>query len=533
MVRALKAAEVPVAGADRMVLAEQLAVMDLVALARFVLLPQDDLNLATVLKGPLFGLDDDDLFALCHGRAGRAWTALNARADERPHWRRARDELAALLARADYVRPFEFFAELLGAGGARARIAARLGPEANDPLDEFVSLALAYERQNAPTLEGFLAWFAAGGAEVKRDMEQNRDEARVMTVHGAKGLEANIVFLPDTCTIPDGRNDPRVLWTDDKVPLPLWPIRSGNDEAACTAARDDGRRSRVREYRRLLYVAATRARDRLYVCGWQGPTRPAGCWYDLIAPAIETHARAARLALASGEPAWRLEAPQSGTCEADSAPPIMTTVVGNAPDWAARAAPVEPSPPRPLAPSRPDAEPSVRSPLDAGDGARFKRGRLVHRLLQSLPELPLEARAPACARFLARAAHALEKPAQADIARETLAVLAAPDFAALFGAPGAAEIPIVGRLKDRVISAQIDRLVVTEDAVLVLDYKTNRPAPRIPADVPRAYLAQMAAYRAAIATIYPGRTVRCCLLWTDGPRLMELPPALLDLHAPA
>jgi ATP-dependent helicase/nuclease subunit A len=195
-------------------------------------------------------------------------------------------------------------------------------------------------------------------------------------------------------------------------------------------------------------------------------------------------------------------------------------------------APPEPTPPRPLVPSRPDAEPSVRSPLGADDGARFKRGRLIHRLLQTLPEVPPEARAAAAARFLARPVHALDATQQALLAREALAVLDHKDFAPLFGPGGIAEAPVVGRLGGHVIAGQIDRLVVTDTAVFVLDYKTQRPVPASPESAPRPYLAQMAAYRQALAAIYPGRTIRCCLLWTDGPSLMELPGELLDRHAP-
>jgi len=532
MVRALKTANVPVAGADRMILAEQLAVMDLIAVAKFALLPEDDLNLAIVLKGPLFNFDDDDLFALCHRRQGRLWTELRMRADERPHWRRAVDELSAVLDLADYVPPFEFFAGLLSVDCGRKRIVARLGHEATDAIDEFLAQALAYERQRPPTLQGFLSWFEAGTAEIKRDTEQNRDEVRVMTVHGAKGLEANIVFLPDTCGVPDGRNDPRILWTEGRDPLPLWPIRSSNDTSACAAARDSGRRAREREYRRLLYVAATRARDRLYICGWQGPTRPGGCWYDLIAPAIESDPRAVEVTLPWNETAIRLHLRQEGPPEHDALPQSIDTLISGLPRWCDQLPPEDPIPPRPLMPSRPDVEPPVRSPLDGDDAARFKRGRLIHRLLQMLPELPRHEREAAARRFLARPAHGLTAEAQDELVRETLAVLDHPEFADLFTGNGVAESPIVGRLGTRVLSGQIDRVVVARDAVFVLDYKTNRPVPRDPDDVPSVYLAQMAAYRAAVQTIYPDRQIRCCLLWTDGPRLMELPADLLDRHAP-
>ncbi|MBI3453173.1 MAG: UvrD-helicase domain-containing protein [Rhodospirillales bacterium] len=529
MVRALKQADVPVAGADRMVLAEQIAVMDLVALAAFALLPDDDLTLATVLKGPLFGLDDDDLFALCHGRAGRLWPALRARADEKPAWRRAADELSGLLARADFMPPFEFFAHVLATDRGRERLLARLGPEAGDPVDEFLALALAYERQHPPSLQGFLAWFESGGAEVKRDLEQGQNEVRVMTVHGAKGLEANIVFLPDTCSLPDGRNDQRLLWTGGPSPLLLWPVRKANDEELCAEARAAARAARAREYRRLLYVAATRARDRLYICGWRNASQlPEGAWYALAASALEGSAGIAPVSLPWGETGLRLAEPQTVPPERD----IVMAAAASAtslPGWARRLPGPEPTPPRPLVPSTEIApEPATRSPLAGDAGLRFRRGRLIHRLLELLPDIAPSERPAAAARFLARDGRDLDAAAQAEIARETLAVLDDPQFAALFGPGSVAEAPVVGRIGARVISGQVDRLVVTADAVLIVDYKTNRPPPSRPEDVAEAYVAQMAAYRAALARIYTGRQVRCGLLWTDGPRLMELPDRLLD-----
>ena len=538
MVRALKAADVPVAGADRLVLAEHIAVMDLVALGDFALLPDDDLTLATVLKGPLFGLDDDSLFDLCWRRQGRLWAVLKARAGERPEWQSAVGELAALLDKADVIRPYEFFGELMGARRGRKRMLRRLGPEAADPLDEFLALTLAYERQHAPSLQGFLHWFRAGAAEIKRDLEQARNEVRVLTVHGAKGLEAPIVFLPDTCSAPDGRQDPPLFWRNpgdrQRLHLPLWPVARDRDDPTTAALRDGAKAAREREYRRLLYVALTRARDRLYIGGWQsGAKRPEGCWYDLIAPALKQSEGAKEIRLPTGETVWRLQSVQAKPPER----PAEAAAVHSAeplPAWARQPAPSEPSPSRPLAPSRPEGdEPAVTSPLGPDRGLRFRRGLLVHRLLELLPELPPEARHEGAIRLLSRLAPKHSAAAQSALADEVLAVLESPEFAVLFGPGSRAEAPLAGQIGDLVIAGQVDRLVVTRDEVLVVDFKTNRPAPATPDQVDPLYLRQMAEYRALLRSIFPGRTVRCALLWTDGPRLMTMPELTLDLFDPS
>lgn len=529
LVRALKGQEIDVAGVDRMVLAEQLAVMDVVALGRFLLLPEDDLTLATVLKGPLFNFSEDELFSLAHGRAGALWDELRRRRDERPSFAAARDELARLLGEADFAPPYELFAEILGAHGGRRRIVARLGIEAEDPLDEFLAAALAFERTHPPSLEGFLHWLERGRQEIKRDLETAvRDEVRILTVHGAKGLQAPIVILPDTLQVPT--KSPRLLWPER---LLLWSPRGRDgDDALAAEARQAAKSASEAEYRRLLYVALTRAEDRLYVCGYA--TRrdpPEGCWYNLVAPAMRQLPSVEPLVFAEpdglmGE-GFRFALPQETAPKPDAWSPAEA---GGAslPEWVEAPPPEDPRPPRPLIPSAAwGAEPTVRSPFGEDDGYRFHRGKLVHRLLQTLPELPPARRPKAAATFLARPVHRLAPAAQAEIAREVLAVLEHPEFAPLFGANGLAEAPIAGRIGAQVIAGQVDRLVVQGGDVLVVDYKTNRPPPARLADVPELYRRQMAAYRAALQLIYPGKRVRCLLLWTYGPRLMELPEKLL------
>ncbi len=211
IIRALKQEGVAVAGADRLVLTEHIAVMDLMALADALLLPQDDLALATVLRSPLFGFSDEELFAVAWKRDASLRAALTQKTGEGKKFADAAAGLDELAQAARRETPFAFYAKLLGAGGARRRFLGRLGVEANDALDEFLNLALDYERRDTPSLQGFVAWLRDAQSEVKRDMEIARDEVRVMTVHGAKGLEAPIVILADTMTPPTGPKPPRLL----------------------------------------------------------------------------------------------------------------------------------------------------------------------------------------------------------------------------------------------------------------------------------------------------------------------------------
>ena len=535
MVNTLKGRGIPVAGADRMVLSEQLAVMDLLALGRFLLLPEDDLTLAVVLKGPLFGFNDnEDLFPLCHKRTGTLWTALKAAAADNPKYAEATDRLSEFLARADFMPPFEFYAQVLGPEGGRRQLLARLGTEADDPIDEFLGLALDYEREHVPSLQGFLSWIEAGRTQIKRDLETGQGKVRVMTVHGSKGLQGNIVFLPDTCSVPTARHESKLRWVRDPEKALLWAPHKDQEESLTAALSEDAADKRAQEYRRLLYVAMTRARDRLYIGGWEGRNKPhEDCWYNLIETAFEGVAE--NVTLPGGETVLRVsnqqDAEPDGKPESDVAGPGDPVTL---PDWALQPPAGEPEPATPLSPSRlsEDTEPAVRSPFDGDDGARFKRGTLIHRLLESLPSISPGNWRTAAATYLSRPVHNLEPDQQGAITGEVMAVLENPEFAALFGPGSLAEVPISGLIKGRTVSARIDRLTIGDNNITIIDYKTNRPPPANPDDVAPAYLGQMALYRSLLRLIYPGRSVSCILAWTDGPRLMSLPDDILDQYAP-
>jgi ATP-dependent helicase/nuclease subunit A len=540
LLRELKSRGVAVAGADRMVLTEQMAVMDLMALGNFLLLPEDDLTLATVLKGPLVGLTEEQLFTLAHhrGEGTGLWEALRRGVgDGDPAFEDAFRRLSELLAQADHVSPHALYARILGPLGGRRRLLARLGPEAEDAVDEFVGLTLAFERGHPPSLQGFLHWLETGALEVKRDLEQSgRDAVRIMTVHGSKGLQAPIVFLPDTMQVPV--RSPRLLWLGDGADeLPAWPPRADDMEEVCRRGAEARKLSREREYRRLLYVAMTRAEDRLVVCGWQGrKAPPEGCWHALVAGALAPVAAEAAdpFLAAAGEtaegPVLVLANPQSAAPEAGGIAAAPARPPAVLPDWAEIPAEPEPVPPRPLAPSRPEGEePPVRSPLaEAAGRSRWQRGRLVHRLLQTMPDVAPAERSKAMLRFLSRPSLGLETAERLAIANEVSDILDHPGLAALFAPGSRAEVPLIGRIGERIVSGRVDRLAVTPAEVLVADYKTNRRPPSSPADIPDVYVRQMAAYRLALACIYPGRHIRCVLVWTDGPGLMEIATARLD-----
>ncbi|SHI12791.1 double-strand break repair helicase AddA [Bradyrhizobium erythrophlei] len=545
VIQALKHAGIPVAGADRLKLTEHIAIIDLMNLADALLLPQDDLALAVALKSPLFGLSDDDLFALAWQRRGSLHEALHHHAATDRKFEAALKRLEECERRFATETPFAFYAWLLGGDGGRKRILGRLGHEANDALDEFLELALGYERKAPASLQGFMAWLRAADLEVKRDMEISRDEVRVMTVHGAKGLEAPVVFLVDTTSSPSDTQRlklihlPRGNGAPHAPGVVVWAGKKADDPAAVAAARVAMLAETEDEYRRLLYVAMTRAADRLIVGGCMPGnmnTVRKYSWYDLIVKGLGN----------SGLHEQTIERPD-GTVKRYSRPGDVAVPTGGAaapaaavpielPAWLRRSAAPEAPADGPLRPSGSagDQGRSVRTGKTIQLRARaLQRGTLVHRLLQSLPEVTAERRRDAALNYLARNAAGWTVGEREALAEGVLALIGDARFAPVFGAGSRAEVSIAGRIErpgrsPALVSGQIDRLVVTPGEVLIVDFKTNYAPPRAPAEAPAAYVRQLALYRAVLQKLYPQRPVRAALLWTETPELMEISAPALD-----
>ncbi|MGH6847208.1 MAG: double-strand break repair helicase AddA [Methylocella sp.] len=535
MIRALKKSGIRTAGADRLELTHHIAVMDLVAAGRASLLPQDDLALACVLKSPLIGLDDDDLMALAPGRAASLFDALQASADAKHAG--AASKLVRWRGRAG-GGPFAFYASLLGADGGRRDIEARLGPEAGDALDEFLRLAIAHDEEGAPSLAAFLNDLAGMEYSIKRDMETGEDSVRVMTVHAAKGLEAKIVFLPDSCGVPSPRHDPKIFVLGTNAPggeTIAWSPGKDLDCEAIAVARKKARDAANEEYRRLLYVALSRAEERLYIAGFHGAKEPdSGCWARMIEAALANETRIQTLpAFWNGEEQiLRLISEGSGAPAADLPDVQAASTPAVLPNWLGRPARFEAQATPPVRPSH------ALAPAHRLEGAgtlqarreAARRGRLMHLLLQYLPGIFAEDRRGAALAFLRARAAGLDEMARQNLAQEALKVIALPELAGLFGPDSKAEVSFAGRLvlgqRTIDIPGRLDRIGENQKEILAADYKTGTPCTLD--GTPAAYLAQMALYRAVLAPLWPGKTLRMLLIWTAGPSIVWLPTKVLD-----
>lgn len=535
VIRALKREGVPVGGADRLKLSEHVVFKDLLGLAQFSLFTDDHLMLAALLRSPFCDVDETSLYDLAHNRSAGLWASLTARGDERAEWQAARQFFGWVKQMATTASPFDFYAKIMSrldrsGRSMRERLLSRLGKEAEEALDAFLAQALAAEARGKHDLEQFVAEMAALEIDVKREQEDGKGEVRVMTAHGAKGLEAPIVYLPDTASRSSAQGTSLM---QDAAKAFYWVPKKIDDIDPTAEARLLRDQASDHESLRLLYVALTRARDRLILCGVE-PRKAhlrIGSWYDYVERALmrpemadqvrDLPFREGQLRRFGADPilAPRAEQVQKGS-----------SVL---PDWAKTMATQEAlgtryASPSALAETQKGPAPSPLATL--GGLGRYRRGDLIHKLLQVLPDLPPDQFKAGAERILSRERD-LTEAQRTEMTQAALAVLTDPQFAAVFGPGSRPEVALAGKAEGLpeglAVSGRVDRLVVSSDQVLVVDYKTNRPAPATIEQTDRAYLVQMAVYVAVLRQVFPGRAVAAALVWTDGPKLMPVPDDLV------
>ena len=516
IIRECKARGLPVAGADRLRIGGELAVRDITALLRFLATPEDDLSLATVLKSPLFGWTEQALFTLAHGRPGYLWEALREVAGSHPETMAVLDDLRR---QTDFLRPYDLIERLLTRHDGRRKLLARLGQEAEDGIDALLTQALAYERGTVPSLTGFLVWLDTDEVEIKRQMEGAGRQIRVMTVHGAKGLESPIVILPDTGQRRVSIRDQLV--TGDTV---FWRPRSEDAMPQQIAALLADAKAREQEERdRLLYVAMTRAEAWLIVAAAGEPEKDDESWYVKIRAAME--AEAARPEAHPGGEGLRLEYGDWAGLETE-VEEITAHAAPDLPDWARRRAPIPEPRPKPLPPSGLGGAKAL--PGDAGldEEAAQRRGRQIHRLLEFLPEHEVAGWPDIARRLLSTGPDAAVEEEVAPLLDEAALVLSDPGLRPLFAGNALAEVPVSAALPEldgRRIYGVIDRLIIGDAEILAVDFKSNAVVPGSPETCPDGLLRQMGAYHSALSQVFPGKTIRTALLWTREAKLMYLP----------
>jgi ATP-dependent helicase/nuclease subunit A len=526
IVARLFSAGVPVAGVDRIHLHEPLAVQDLLAAVKFAVQPNDDLSLACLLVSPLIGWDQEQLRAIAYGRKSSLWRELRQRAAE---FQEAYDALSKLLAIADYTTPSVFLETILsGPMEGRRKLYSRLGMAARDPIDELMNSALEFERNETASLDRFLAWFSRGTVDVQRDPGRPGNEVRVMTVHGAKGLEAPVVILADATADPARLGRMPITLEIDVGPGGVAPLIRPKKDERCPPFEEriiaEEKRD-LEEHWRLLYVALTRAADRLIVAGVApkpkrdgSEARPANSWHVAVERAMQSlDAQGVENGKWGSALVYGSEGAGAKVRQSKPEPPNVEI-----PQWAKSQAPPEARPPRPLAPSAIATDDERTPPPSEAMRAAAKRGTWIHQLLESLPAVAPDQRAAAAEHWLERSAGVADAAIRDEIVQQVCGILSDSRFSGLFGVGSLGEAPLAATLPDgRVIAGTVDRLLIEETRISVIDFKTGR-VPVNDADIPRSHRAQMQAYAEALRVIFPGREIRAALLYTAAPKLMEV-----------
>jgi len=515
IIKALKTAGLPVAGADRLHVGAELAVRDLTAVLSFLETPEDDLSLACALRSPLLRLSERDLFAIAHGRKGWLWATLRDLATEYPN---TLEILNDLRDQTDFLRPYELLERILTKHAGRANLIARLGRTAEEGIDALLSQALDYEQMEPPSLTGFLGWMSTDDSDIKRQMDTQSRQIRVMTVHGAKGLESPIVILPDTAkrNLPKGDS---ILMLDDG--LACWKLAEAATPPIMRDAVEARKVAQSEERLRLLYVAMTRAENWLIVCG-AGDQGKKDSWYNLIEAATsEMPAENFDFPTGAGRryqfQSW--DHPIPADISKTEKPALAL------PDWATSPAPAAVHPVKPVSPSDLGGAKIVSGASSGLDEAAAKqRGTDIHALLEHLPAVAAIDRWDAAGYILSNDTTETELPG---LLCEVAAVLDNPDLAFLFAPDTLAEVAISASMDGVPLFGFIDRLVIDKDRILAVDFKSNSQVPATPAETPDGILRQMAAYAAGLAEIWPDHRIDTAILWTRTATLMALPHELV------
>ncbi len=514
LIRSCKKLNLPIAGADRLDITADLAVKDLTSVLSFLTTPEDDLALAEILRSPLCGLTENDLFNLASDRKGLyLYEILNAKRGVFP---KVYEMLYDLRDQVDYLRPYELLERILTRHNGRRNLIARLGPEIEEILDVFLDQAIAYEKTEVPSITGFISWVSDNSGTIKRQVDSDANKIRIMTIHGAKGLEAPIVILPDTGPTRNIISDELILNKD----YPIWKQKSDEMPTAHKELMDNIKNQQILEKMRLLYVSITRAESWLIICGSGTlPQAEKPCWYQLIESGF-SKLNSDLNNTDTGKRASFLDWPDEVEREESSRQNIGLEL----PDWLKTPAPADLKFKNTISPSALELNKFLEnSNTYHSTHEQLTRGTALHLLLEHLPNEPKISRNVRARQLLSTlASNTVE-----ELVSKVEEILCNPSLSHIFDKNSFSEINLSAKLETlngQKVIGKIDRLIVNENHVLAVDFKSNVVVPKNLKEVPKALLAQMGAYQESLRVIFPDKEIQTAILWTENEFLQELDP---------
>lgn len=493
IITALQDQGLEVAGIDRLIIADSLVAKDLISLAKFVLQPLDNLNLATLLKSPFIGINDDELQTLIlSDKKQSIWHNLHT-----SKWGEIYKKLEQFKQLYLTYSLQDFFHIILNILGYRKQLLDFNGEESLDIINEFLELTNSFAKEISNNLQEFVLWFEHNPTEIKRNIEKN-NKIRIMTIHGAKGLQAGVVILADTTSTPINQNS--ITWTPDH--LALWGASSLNTNNYLSAIKIYNQSTDYEEYLRLLYVAMTRAEDHLIVTGYSNKKdAPKNSWYQIIMDNM--------VEVGYSETEYPFLRSPALIYHNHGKTPIAKPEAKNA---------IISLPPPPVISDPIIKHTEVRmtkgaNPLKSNEGLLF--GSIFHKVMEDMirsQDFTLARNHPML--------RLLPQRQQSFISNKIKTLIEKPDFKDLLGLEIHNEISLGLKESNNMRIGRIDLMAIDKRQITIIDYKTDKKSNLN--EVPTEYIEQLAFYKKAISQIYPQHKVITKILWLETLELQEV-----------
>lgn len=483
IVSELKKLQIPVSGLDKILLMDDLSVQDLLSAAKFSLFPDDELNLACLLRSPLFGLSEEELHKVTYGRNKKLYLHLES------HYPKIQEKLDKIINLAHSINIADFFHILVYGYNNLENFISHNGYGAADSIGHLIGLAVKFEQESSSSLQDFISWCNSYEIEISKD-PTSQNVVKIMTVHGAKGLQAPIVILPDTTSVP--RTDHKFFW--DQNDYPFFAINSSIHNSFYKDLKQISSGLAYKEYLRLLYVAVTRAQEQLVVCGYStnSKTDPEG-WHSIVSNAISGDMES----LAEGKFRYKSEKPSpEATMQISKTIDLPLLNLGTDKEYIVE---------------RAEINSEINSPLESSNALIY--GELVHKILEdALQSKNLDL-------LSSHNLFDLLPQNYADSMRNNLIQLKRdPEFLELLKEKLKVEIVIASSMDYNF--GRIDLLVIQKDKVIIIDYKTDSKVPSSSDLIPIKYQEQLRNYKRMVQNIYPDKMVEAKLLWLSVPKFM-------------
>ncbi len=459
---------------SRVKFGENLLILDLLSSAKFALLTEDDLNLACLLKSPIFNLTEADLLNICLFKNDNK-TSIYQSLDKLDKYKNVKEKLDKIITKSKTLDCFEFFYSLLNKENHQKDFLAYFGNENLEIIEKFLSFVRDFSKNNSPSLQKLIEFIDNLNPELSLSSE-DRNKVKITTIHSAKGLQAPIVIMPD-CSYNFNQllgAKEKISWVDfGNFNLPIWCNKKSQENSIIKSHKEKRIKEAKDEYLRLLYVALTRAEDELYIAGF-GNSKDPECWYEVV---------------------------KNSAPELSQPLPEADIVINELKEESFKEIKLEQLK---TAPKEFFEEDDVEDQINI---SKIK-GKLIHKILEIFGKSGSQNKEWLfkIAKNLIHEKEILDESLKSDLLKSIKNFLDSKVFDEIFSNNIKCEIDIASNNK----LYRIDALIEKDEEVLIIDYKSDEEKPD---KIPNQYQEQLLNYKSALEKIYPKKPVRCAILW--------------------